>query len=170
MEARRRDNGAGGELMRLFAIWLGRVVANALAGGLAFAIVGAFCGGGAVFVLSLFEVGALGEGSFIGVPIGAIVGFVCGIAGLFIHLFSALKAEPGEFWQPFFDLTAPVSFGQFWGTVGACTAYLAFELLAALIRDTSFSAGVSEDMLLFAFGAPTIMICGAIAAAIFKRD
>ena len=155
---------------RIFAIWLGRVLANALVGGLAFAVVGAFCGGGAAFIVSLFEAGALSQGAFIGVPFGAIVGFVCGIAGIFIHLFPALKAEPGDFWEPFFDLTAPIAFGQFWGTVGACTAYLAFELIAAPIRGTSLSTGVSEDMLIFAFGASILMICGAIASAILRRD
>ena len=155
---------------RVLAIWLSRVLANALAGGLAFALVGAFCGGGAVFIISLFESNALGEGAFAGIPIGAGVGFMCGIAGIFIYLFPAVYAEPGEFWEPFLDLTARVAFGQFWGTLGACTAYLAFELIYSPIRGNRFSAGVSEDLLLFAFGAPLIMIFGAITAAILKRD
>ena len=155
---------------RVFAIWLGRALANALAGGLAFALVGAFCGGGAVFTVALFEAGAPGQGSFIGVPIGVVVGAMCGVAGIFIHLFPALRAESGEFWQPFFDLTARVAFGQFWGTVSACTAYLTFEFIFSRIRGIPFSSGISEDMLIFAVIAPTLMICGAIASAIFKRD
>ncbi len=156
--------------MRLFAIWLIRVVANALAGGLAFAIVGAFCGGSAVFFIALFEYGGMGEGSFIGVPIGAIVGAVCGIAGIFIHLFPALRAESGEFWEPFFDLTARVSWGQMWGTIAACTAFIVIELVRSQFNNVGFSDNISEDFLIFAFAAPASMICGAIAGAIFKRD
>ena len=144
---------------RTFAIWLGRVAANALAGGLAFAFVGAFCGGGAVFLISL-----LGAGAFGGILIGAIAGFTCGIAGIFIHLFPAMKAKPGDFWEPFFDLAAPIAFGQFWGTVVACAAYLAIELIASQF------GGFDENLPLFSVGAPILMIIGAIAAAVFKRD
>ena len=156
--------------MLWFVVFLGRIVANTLAGALAFAVVGAFCGGGAVFIISLFESNALGEGAFAGIPIGAGVGFMCGIAGIFIHLFPAIYAEPGESWKPFLDLTARVAFGQFWGTLGACTAYFVFELIYSPMRGNGFSAGVSEDLLFFAFGAPLIMIFGAITAAVLKRD
>lgn len=152
--------------MRSLMIWLGRALANALAGGLAFAAVGAFCGGAAVFFLSMVTGGGLIAGSLI----GAIVGAVCGIAGIFIHLLPALRAEQGDFWEPFFDLTARVSFGQFWGTIGACTAFIGFELAKSQFNNVGFSDNVSEDILIFAFAAPLLMICGATVSAIFKRD
>ena len=155
---------------RFVLILLGRALASALAGGLAFAVVGAFCGGGAVFIVSLFEPDAWSEGAFIGIPIGAGVGFFCGIAGIFIHLFPAVYAEPGEFWKTFLDLTARVALGQLWGTLGACAAYLVFELICSQIRGNGFSDSVAEDMLFFAVGAPLFMIFGAIVAAVLKRE
>ena len=166
MEAR----GRAIKELRYVLACLAQIIANTLMGGLAFAVVGAICGAGAVIIVSLFDFGALGEGAFIGVPIGAIVGFTCGIAGIFIHLFCSLRAEPDDFWRPFLELTARVACGQFWGTLSACTAYLVFELIYSTIRGNGFSAGVSEDLLFFAFGAPLIMIFGAIIAAVLKRD
>lgn len=154
---------------RLLMIWLGRALANALAGGLAFAVVGAFCGGIAALSIELLESG-LSERSFIGFPIGAIVGAFCGIAGIFIYIIPALRAEPGEFWEPFLDLKARVSWGQIWGTTAACTAFITSELVRSLFNQARFSDNIGEDMLLFAFSAPILMIFGAIASAIFKRD
>ncbi len=154
---------------RAVMMWLGRMIANALMGGLAFAVVGAFCGGGAALFVELL-CGGWGEGVFPGVPVGAFVGVACGVVGIFIHLFSAIGAEPDEFWEPFFNLTARVSFGQLWGTVGACAAFLFLVWMRSLSTHSSFSANANEGALLFAVGAPALMIFGAIAAAVLKRD
>ena len=155
--------------VRSWAIWLGRVVANALAGGLAFAIVGLFCGALSGFIFGVIFEGSLG-GSLIIASYGILVGMACGVAGVLIHLAAALVAEPGEFWEPFFNLTASVSLGQMWGTIAAIAAFVAFELIDSQIHQASFSTTVGEDVIFFCFFAPALMICGAIAGAIWKRD
>ena len=161
---------------RLFALWLIRVLANALAGGLAFAVVGAFCGGGAVLfpalIICLLEHIGMGEGSILGVIIGASLGTICGIAVIFIHLFFALGAEPGEFWQPFVGLTARISWGQIGGTIAASAAFVAFELVRSQFNRVEFSNNIGKDCIpiLSTFFVPISMILGAIAAAILGRD
>lgn len=155
--------------MRLWAIWLGRVLANALAGGLAFAVVGAFCGGITGFILGFAWSGSMGD-AFGGVYGGALVGVACGSVGFVIHLLPALPAPPGEFWQPFYDLTPRVAWGQFWGTILAITSFFAFEWVYALIHNVSFAKTFQGNEIFIALVAPALMILGAIAAAIFKRD
>ncbi len=154
---------------RVLAIWLGRVLANALAGGLAFAIVGLFCGALSGFIFGIIFDGSLG-GSLIIASYGILVGVACGVAGVLIHLVAAVVAKPGEFWEPSFNLTASVSLGQVWGTVAAIAAFVAFELIDSQIHQASFSTTVGEDVTFFCLFAPIIMICGAIAGAIWKRD
>lgn len=153
MEAHQPDNGAGGQLMRWFAIWLFRVIANALAGGLMFAFVGAFCG---LIVGFMTGLGYL----------GSIVGAACGVVGVFIYLIGAASAAPGNFWRPFLELTPRVAFGQMGGTIIAITSFFAYEFVVSRFRYADFLTIVGEDMIFFCLFAPALMICGAI----WKRD
>lgn len=154
---------------RSILIWLGRVLANALAGGLAFAFAGAFCGAMTGFLLGLSSHGSFGD-AFGTAYFGALVGVACGSIGFFIHLLPALFAPPDEFWKPFFDLTPRVAWGQFWGTLIAVTAFFAFERVDSIIHGVSFAKTFQEDGIYIVLFAPILMICGAIADAIFKRD
>ena len=155
--------------MRLIAIWLGRVGANAFAGGLAFAVVGAFCGGLTGFVMGVVSDGSLGGGFGIAFY-GALAGVACGFVGILVHLIAALNAPPGDFWEPFFDLTPRVAWGQLWGTIFAITAFYGFELVRSQIHPQNFATAARGDGSFLILFAPAMMTCGAIAAAIFKRD
>ena len=155
--------------MRSLAIWSGRVVANAIAGGLAFSIIGALCGALTGFVLGFAWEGS-SDSAFGVAYFGALVGAASGVVGLVIHLLAALPAPPGEFWKPFFDLTARVSWGQMWGTFLAITSFFAFELADSLVHNVSFAKTSQQDGIFIILFAPALMILGAVAGAIFKRD
>ena len=146
-----------------------QIFINSLAGGLAFALVGGLCGAGAAFFVELL-CGGWGEGVFIGVPVGAFVGIACGVAGIFIHLFSAFGSEPDEFWRPWLDLTPRVARGQGWGTLSACAAFLVLVLMSSISSATSFVDSAKQSAILFAVGAPAFMVFGAIVAAVMGRD
>ena len=154
---------------RNFMVWLGRVLANSLAGGLAFAIVGAFCGGLTGFVMGLISDGSLSGGFGIAFY-GALAGIACGFVGILVHLIAALTAPPDDFWQPFFDLTPRVAWGQLWGTVVAITAFYGFELVSSQIHRQNFVTTARGDGSFLILFAPAMMIFGAIAAAVLKRD
>lgn len=155
--------------MRLFASVLGWALANAIVGGVAFAVVGAFCGALTGFSLDIASNGAL-NGAFDLAAYGAIVGVACGILSVPVHGFYALFAPPDEFLQPCFDLIPRLAFGQLWGTIIALTGFFALELVSSQTHTISFALKVREDGLLIILFAPALMILGAIAAAIFKRD
>ena len=148
---------------------LARALANALAGGLAFAIVGAFCGGGAAFALifgSTFSFGAaLGLS-----PYGAVVGAMCGIVGVIIHFFVAVLARPGDFWEPLLESTKNIAFGQSWGTIAAVASFFVFESARSLLSGSNFARSFAGDMPAVFVAAPAMMVFGAIAAAVLKRD
>ena len=153
---------------RIVAIWLGRALANALAGGLAFAIVGAFCGALTGFVT---EVAAKDlEYAFAVAAYGAMVGAICGVVGVFIHFIVAATARPEKPWRGFVRLTARIAIGQLLGTLGIITAFLAFNLISSQINNESFSRAVNENWVFIMYSAPALMIIGAIAGAVFKRD
>lgn len=121
------------------------------------ALVGAFCGLVAGFITGL--------GFY-----GAIVDAACGIVGVFIPLIGAVAAAPGNFWRPLFYLAPHVAVGQMCGTLLAITSFFAYEFVDARFHHTDFSTIVREDMIFFCLFAPILMICGAIAAALSKRD
>ena len=153
---------------RSIVIWLGRVLANALAGGLAFAIVGAFCGATTGFVT---EVAAKDlEYAFAVAAYGAMVGAICGVVGVFIHFVAAATARPEKPWKRFVRLTARMTIGQLLGTLGIITAFFTFNLITSQMNNGSFSRAVNENWVFIMYSAPALMILGAIAAAILGRD
>ena len=153
--------------MRLVASLLGWALVNAIVGGVAFAIVGSFCG-----ALTGFTLGLVSKGSFdsaFGIAAGgAIVGIACGILSVPAHGIYALFAPPDEFLQPCFDLIPRLAFGQLWGTVIAITGFFAFESVSS--NGVNFVKAVEKNSILMVLFAPSLMIFGAIAAAVLKRD
>ena len=95
---------------------------------------------------------------------------MCGVAGIFIYFIAAIFVEQGKFWEPFLTLITRVTFGQLGGTLLAVTIFLTFELLRSRFNTFEFSNKVSNDVMIPFVAAPILMILGAIAGAIFKRD
>lgn len=156
---------------RIFAVWLGRVVANAIAGGLAFAVVGAFCGGivGVCFgaLCYSFNVDVMWRSA----RLGAYVGLASGVFGVLIYAIAAFTATPGDLFSPFHSLKKRVCLGQIFGTFLSCASFIVFECgKAALQKITLAQALNSNDAIYFICIAPITMILGAIAGAIFKRE
>lgn len=153
--------------MRLVANVLGWALANAILGGVEFAIVGACCGAVTGFTLGLFFEGSL-DNAFGGAAVGSTIGAACGILSVPVRGFHALFAPPDEFLQPCFDLIPRLALGQVWGTIVALTGFFAFELVRS--NGVSFAEAVERDAMLMILFAPALMIIGAGMAAIFKRD
>ena len=159
--------------MKSDARWMAKLapIANAVVGGFWFAFVGACCGGfGGATMEVLFDISS--GGNLVGLVIifGIGYGFASGVMGAFIYAVAAARSQPGQLCQPFHDLQRAVTMGQCVGELGACTSFLAFELLKAEAQNIPFGVGISRDIGYFFFGAPALMICGAIAGALFKRD
>lgn len=159
--------------MRLFAIWLGRVLANALAGGLAFAVVAALCLGFCGGVTGWF----LGESAEVklivakfGVNAGVVIGGFSGVFGLIIFAIVAAKSKSEQFFGPLQNFLGCVTSGQVIGIVTAVAITLVFQLANAYLYHRALSAGIYSNAFLILLGTTALMIGGAIAAAIFKRD
>ncbi len=161
---------------RWMTILAGRVLANALVGGITFAFVGALCVGLAGGIIGIALDGwsrtfspAAGYG-FFGAFIGAKVGAFDGIVGVFLFAIATIRAKPGRLLKPFSALIGRVITGQITGTMGALTSFMIFEFVKTLIISRGFSQNVFDDLLWILFGTPILMICGAIAGALTKRD
>ncbi len=159
--------------MRILAI---RVLANALIGGLLFAIVGALCLGAGGFLLGT-ALDRVGLGNILifphfaaeGAESGVLMGVISGIVGCFIFGIAALKISP-TFFMPLHDFWARVSLGQFLGALSAGATFLIYEYINARVQGQRLAQNVLADLPLITYSAPILMICGAIAAALTKRD
>ena len=148
----------------------GRIAANALVGAIAAAIVGALCVASAGFGLGLGWSYNTRETAFVGGYIGIVLGAASGaLAGLFIFGIAAARAGPGKTLQPLRALFKGVSLGQLAGTLSAATAFWAFEFVSGLIFNQPWDYGASADVFWVLLGAPLLMMCGAIAGALWKR-
>ena len=159
--------------MKIFA---GRVAANALAGGFAFALVGAIClgFGGWILGAALDRAGLNNYLNFHhyaadGADAGVALGAGSGIVGALIFGLAALQSAPRIF-APVRALFWRVALGQFLGVVGAATFFALYEYLNARWHGQRLASNVLQDVSLILWGAPVLMICGAIAAALTKRD
>lgn len=150
-----------------------RVILNGLAGGALFAVVGAFCiglaGGIVGTVLDYFSV-AGGGNAFIGAYIGFGLGALSGVCGVIIFGIAAFKIPSHRGLAPLRFLAARVIVGQVVGTIGAVTFFLFVETAKTRALGQPLSQGISEDLLWILFGAPILMICGAIAGALSQRE
>ena len=160
--------------MKILAI---RVLANALIGGIAVAFVGAFCVGLAGgFVGTALDyggfLGAQGETGFgfLGAFAGAEMGALSGIIGAVLFALATVRATPGQILAPLKALIGRVTLGQIFGTSGAFTSFMAFELVKTLINHQGLASNIFDDLVWILYGAPILMICGAIAGALSKRD
>ena len=148
----------------------GRIVANAVVGAIAAAIVGAGCVASAGFGIGLGWSYNTGEAAFVGGYIGAMLGAASGaLIGFLIYGIAAARAAPGETFMPLCAIFKGVSLGQVAGTLSAATAFWAFEFVRALVFNQSWSEGAGADLFSVMFGTPALMMCGAIAGALWKR-
>ena len=160
---------------RWIAMWAWRVLANALVGGFATAMVGALCGGAVgsfiTFVISLL-LGEFGIDMIFGklTVFGATLGLASGIVGLFIFAIAAWRATPNHFLMPFRELKRRVFLGQALATLLVCASFVVFEFLKSNLQNISFAAQLINEGHYLLVGAPILMICGAIAGALSKRD
>ena len=156
-------------------MWTWRVSANALIGGFATAIVGSLCGGAVgsflIFVISLVT-REFGIGMIYGkiMVFGATLGLVNGIAGLFIFAIAAWRAAPSHFLMPFHDLKRRVFLGQALATLIACASSVVFGIIKSNLQNIAFADELINEGHYLLVGAPILMICGAIAGALSKRD
>ena len=153
--------------MRLFAIWLGRVVANTIVGGFTFAVIALFCGmivGGLAGVLVGFDGGTYGA------LIGGGVGLSSGVVGALIYAVASASTQSATILQPYLNLRGRVGWGQVFGTGSAYFCYLIFVLSRTQLKGAVSSEVALNDAGIFMFVAPAMMIVGAIAGAVFKRD
>ena len=156
--------------------WLGplasRVVSHGILGGLLTAIVGAVCVGaaGAAIgaILDVASAPAQWDGGFMmpGAFVGMSLGAWSGILGAIIYGIGAAKAGPGRCIREFTALCARVSLGQFVGTLSALTCYLAFAFVVSQIKTQPFIGTVEDNAELIVWGAPALMMCGALAGAL----
>ena len=106
--------------------------------------------------------GFMMPGAFVGMSLGAW----SGILGVIIFGVSAAKAGPGRCIREFTALCARVSLGQFAGTLAALTCYLAMALVISQIKTQPFIGTVEDNADWIVWGAPALMMCGALAGAL----
>ena len=159
---------------RWAAQWVWRVLGNALAGGVWFAVVGAAClGAGGYLVGAIIDFARVtGEGNVYaaqGARLGVSLGMVSGLAGAVIFGVATLKAGPGRFWRPLQELAMRVAWGQIAATLATGSGYLIFAWINAHAQGQRFAIHVSGNVLPLLLGAPLLMIGGAIIGALSKR-
>ena len=91
-------------------------------------------------------------------------------SGALIFVIATLKSAPGEIIAPVRALLGRVILGQLAGTLLACSAFLAFEILKAQTQPLSLAKSIGYDAFMLTWFGPPIMACGAIAGALTKRD
>ena len=153
----------------------GRVLVNALVGGLISSIAGAFC----LILFSIFGdwlfnllpgalmLGGEQEDIMLSIILGVVLG---GIPGVFIYGIAAFKAKPTPFFAPLRWLTKRVVIGQIVGTLIACFSYLIFTFIVAQTQTQSFLTTVGDNFNLLPLSTFVLLVCGAIAAALTQRD
>ena len=93
-----------------------------------------------------------------------------GIVGIVAFAMAAWGAAPDRLPLSLRALMARMAMGQLFGTVGAVSSYLLFVYAIAQLRAQPFLGTVEDNLDLIIWGAPTSMLCGAIAGAVFKRE
>lgn len=159
------------------AKFAGRVLVSALIGGFFTAIVGALCGAtaGALFgwILDIRSTPPSWDGEFLlpGAWLVAYLGSFSGFVGLFAGAVAAFDGKPASSIVPR-ALLRNLALGQLFGTGGAVSSYLLFAVAVAVAQFSGdpFVGIVEDNLELVIWGAPILMICGAVAGAIFRRD
>ena len=163
--------------MKSDARWMtkltGRVLVNAFVGGLAFAFVGALCGGTIGALTGFIHDRILGYGhSYLRIYIegGIMVGILSGIFGSLICGIFAFYESPNLQIRGLIPLVSRIAFGQILGTFCTTTAFFAYELAKHQLVGGRFIFILVQDESIILLGAPALMICGAIAGALWKSD
>ena len=151
-----------------------RVAVHVIAGALATALVGALCVGaaGAVtgWILDLRSTPATWDDGFtlVGALLGLTWGAYSGVVGAIICGWAGLTAPPSRSLWPARALLRHPILGQVAGTGLASATFFAWELVQAQLTGPAFGRGVERDVGWILFGAPALMLCGAIAGALIR--
>ena len=162
---------------RWVALLIGRVISYALLGGLGAALVGAICIGAAGASIGAID---SSPGTFSGrelVWIGFVFGVSLGgsgggIAGVLIFAIQGFRSASRRSFLPPRSLLRSIALGQIVATLGVCSSFFALELVLSQINNQPFYQAVGQHLIWIMFGAPAVMVCGAIAGAIwdFRRQ
>lgn len=153
---------------------LRRIVSHFVLGALCAAIVGALCigtaGGLCGWILDLRSQPASWDDGFtvVGALLGATLGSYSGVVGAFFGLWSGIAAPPSRSVLPPRALLQSLALGQIAGTLVACSTFFLWEVFQAQNTGLSFGRTVEQDIVLILWGAPALMICGAIVGALFR--
>ena len=107
---------------------------------------------------------------------GASTGLIVGIlVGVFIYGVATFQTPFGRIFAPISELIGCVAIGQVVGTLGALTFFGAAAVFKTQVQGQSLFnaiAGGYDDIYLniISLGTILLMICGAIAGALTKRD
>ncbi|PQV63005.1 hypothetical protein B1R32_11747 [Abditibacterium utsteinense] len=166
-------------MQKISGNWMGilaaRVVCYTLCGGLSAALVGAFCiaiaGALTGAILDIqgtpanWEQGFIPAGFFVGATLGGIGG---GVAGALIFALLGFLNLPERHFLPHRSTFISIWSGQICGTLGVCFSFFVIAAMAAAFLGKSFPALVDAHLIWILFGAPTLMVCGEIAGAIWS--
>ena len=149
----------------------GQVLANACGGGLILALVGVICCGMAgaltdwIFDNAFSWTSLTPETRHIyrdaGARIGALAGFVTGAL-----LFGRLASKGEQIQVRFVNVVV----GQVAGVAAFSLIFYAFEVIKSWLLGKELILGLDSDATWLLYGAPALMICGAIAGALSKRN
>ena len=152
-----------------------RIGANIVVGAIVTAIVGALCvaTAGALFgwMLDIRSTPPSWDSGFLfpGAWLGAYLGSFSGIVGALAAAVAALGGKPDDSVGPPRALLRNLAMGQLFGTLGAVSSYLLFAFGVAQWNGDPFIGTVEDNLELIIWGAPALMISGAILGALWKR-
>ncbi len=105
-----------------------------------------------------------------GVRNGVFNGIFCGLFGGLIFAIVAARKTSERLFETFRKLVVRVAAGQISGVITTALAFSTFKLTEAQLSGLPISIKKYSDGYLLLLLATILMICGAIAGAIFKRD
>ena len=159
--------------------WLARAAtrlsAHLVCGALVSAIVGALCIGamGALlgWIMDIdstppsWDSGYLFPGAWLGAYLGCFGGIIGAVAAGAV----AFDERARHSWAPLRATLMRVALGQIAGTIGALSCYFLLVMVLVFRRAQPFVGTVEDNLDLMIWGAPMLMICGAIAGTISRR-
>ena len=153
----------------------GRVLVNAVIGGVITALMGAACMAAARGIVGAIinHSGKRGGGGgnsavFACGRLGAIIGLTGGLVGMLIFAVSAARTASLPLFTPLRSLAGRVALGQVVGTLGCATSFLLAAFVISQSQTRPLKLVIFENWLWLCGGAPLLMMCGA--GALTKRD
>ncbi|HEX9998199.1 MAG TPA: hypothetical protein VGB45_13750 [Abditibacterium sp.] len=158
-----------------FLVW--RVASYALLGGFCTALFGAICigiaGAATGVVIDNWRLLSYSQSSLLGLIVGLVLGGGgAAIAGFLIFGVTGFRSAQRPSFLPPHSLLRSVALGQILSTFAVCSSFSALELTISLVKNRPFHELVNEHLFWIMFGAPAVMVCGAIAGAMwgFRRE